>query len=71
MHRPEPQLPEVDGKGWFIDARTIKDPITQAKEMDRFNYRLLHNKVQALGGVPISRTWCIINLLFLWSAERQ
>jgi hypothetical protein len=23
--------------------------------MDRFNYRLLHSKVQALGGVPITR----------------
>ncbi|KAF9984582.1 hypothetical protein BGZ65_000089 [Modicella reniformis] len=55
LHRPEPQLPEGnDGKGWFIDARYIKDPITQAKEMDRFNYRLLNNKVQALGGVPIT-----------------
>lgn len=58
MHQPEPQLPEMDGgKAWFIDTKVIKDPVTQAKEMDRFNYRLLHNKVQALGGVPITRTW--------------
>ncbi|KAG0002513.1 hypothetical protein BGZ80_010660 [Entomortierella chlamydospora] len=55
LHQPEPQLPEnSDGKGWFIDTKDIKDPITQAKEMDRFNYRLLHNKVQALGGIPIT-----------------
>ncbi|KAF9570773.1 hypothetical protein EC968_001423 [Mortierella alpina] len=55
LHQPETKLPETnDGKGWFIDAKEIKDPITQAKEMDRFNYRLLHNKVQALGGVPIT-----------------
>ncbi|KAF9198159.1 hypothetical protein BGZ49_001118 [Haplosporangium sp. Z 27] len=55
LHQPEPQLPEsFDGKGWFISTKDIKDPITQAKEMDRFNYRLLHNKVQALGGVPIT-----------------
>ncbi|KAI1316955.1 hypothetical protein EDD11_009199 [Mortierella claussenii] len=55
LHQPEPQLPENnDGKGWFIDTRDIQDPVTQAKEMDRFNYRLLHNKVQALGGVPIT-----------------
>ncbi|KAI8595971.1 hypothetical protein EDD21DRAFT_20184 [Dissophora ornata] len=55
LHHPEPQLLESsDGKGFFIDTRDIKDPITQAKEMDRFNYRLLHNKVQALGGVPIT-----------------
>ncbi|KAF9379139.1 hypothetical protein BGX21_002722 [Mortierella sp. AD011] len=55
LHQPEPQFPEnSNGKGWFIDTKDIKDPITQAKEMDRFNYRLLHNKVQALGGVPIT-----------------
>ncbi|KAF9941966.1 hypothetical protein BGZ67_003537 [Mortierella alpina] len=55
LHQPETKLPETnDGKGWFIDAKEIKDPVTQAKEMDRFNYRLLHNKVQALGGVPIT-----------------
>ncbi|KAF9181859.1 hypothetical protein BGZ51_005139 [Haplosporangium sp. Z 767] len=55
LHQPELQLPEGNnGKGWFIDTKDIKDPITQAKEMDRFNYRLLHHKVQALGGVPIS-----------------
>jgi len=64
------------GKGWFIDTRAIKDPITQAKEMDRFNYRLLHNKVQALGGVPITRTWVLGTLvgtlssilsMFIWA----
>ncbi|KAI7821532.1 hypothetical protein BC939DRAFT_204649 [Gamsiella multidivaricata] len=55
LHQPEPQLPERnDGKGWFIDAKNLKDPITQAKEMDRFNYRLLDKRVQALGGVPIT-----------------
>lgn len=54
-HQPELQPPtDNDGRGWFIDARDITDPITHAKEMDRFNYRLLHSKVQALGGVPIS-----------------
>ncbi|KAG0053427.1 hypothetical protein BGZ83_001141 [Gryganskiella cystojenkinii] len=54
-HQSELQPPtDNDGKGWFIDARDITDPVTQAKEMDRFNYRLLHSKVQALGGVPIS-----------------
>ncbi|KAG0201689.1 hypothetical protein BGX28_005557 [Mortierella sp. GBA30] len=55
LHQPEATLPETnDGKGWFIDAKDIKDPVTQAKEMDRFNFRLLHNKVQALGGVPVT-----------------
>ncbi|KAF9417203.1 hypothetical protein BGZ94_010017 [Podila epigama] len=54
-HRPEANVPEAnDSKGWFIDTKDIKDPLTVAKEMDRFNYRLLHVKVQALGGVPIS-----------------
>ena len=56
LHQPELQPPvENDGKGWFIDARDVTDPITQAKEMDRFNYRLLQSKIQALGGVPITR----------------
>lgn len=61
LHQPDISIPEnTDGKGWFIDTRDIKDPVTQAKEMDRFNYRLLHNKVQALGGVPISCKQCAI-----------
>ncbi|KAG0017640.1 hypothetical protein BGZ82_000710, partial [Podila clonocystis] len=55
MHQPEVDVPEViDGKGWFIETKAIKDPLTVAKEMDRFNYRLLQSKVQALGGVPVS-----------------
>ncbi|KAF9333100.1 hypothetical protein BG006_004013 [Podila minutissima] len=55
MHQPEVDVPEViDGKGWFIETKDIKDPLTVAKEMDRFNYRLLQSKVQALGGVPVS-----------------
>ncbi|KAG9070338.1 hypothetical protein KI688_009675 [Linnemannia hyalina] len=55
MHQPELEITGgADGKGWFIDTKDVKDPITQSKEMDRFNYRLLHTKVQALGGVPIT-----------------
>ncbi|KAF9582765.1 hypothetical protein BGW38_010790 [Lunasporangiospora selenospora] len=55
LHQNEPPLPEMnDGKGWFIDTRDLKDPVAEAKEMDRFNYRLLHHKIQALGGVPIT-----------------
>ncbi|KAG0315069.1 hypothetical protein BGZ99_007687 [Dissophora globulifera] len=55
LHHPEPNLPDgSNGKSFFIDTKDIKDPVTRAKEMDRFNYRLLHNKVQALGGVPIT-----------------
>lgn len=55
MHQPEVDVPEViDGKGWFIETKDVKDPLTVAKEMDRFNYRLLQSKVQALGGVPVS-----------------
>ncbi|KAG0229939.1 hypothetical protein BGW41_002836 [Actinomortierella wolfii] len=55
MHQEAPEIPSgQDGKGWFIDVKDIKDPVTTAKEMDRFNYRLLHSKVQALGGVPIT-----------------
>ncbi|KAF9421644.1 hypothetical protein BGZ76_003958 [Entomortierella beljakovae] len=55
LHQIEPQVPETgSGKSWFIDTKDVKDPVTRGKEMDRFNYRLLHNKVQALGGVPIS-----------------
>ncbi|KAF9099502.1 hypothetical protein BGX23_001647 [Mortierella sp. AD031] len=54
LHQPELEITGGDGKGWFIDTKDVKDPITQSKEMDRFNYRLLHTKVQALGGVPIT-----------------
>ncbi|KAF9913050.1 hypothetical protein EC991_005918 [Linnemannia zychae] len=55
LHQPELEITGgADGKGWFIDTKHVKDPITQSKEMDRFNYRLLHTKVQALGGVPIT-----------------
>ncbi|KAG0345549.1 hypothetical protein BG004_003608 [Podila humilis] len=55
MHQPDVDMPEgKDGKGWFVDTKAIKDPLSVAKEMDRFNYRLLHTKIQALGGVPVS-----------------
>ncbi|KAF9928416.1 hypothetical protein FBU30_002374 [Linnemannia zychae] len=55
LHQPEVEITGGnDGKGWFISTKDVKDPITQSKEMDRFNYRLLHTKVQALGGVPIT-----------------
>lgn len=63
MHQPELEITGgVDGKGWFIDTKDVKDPITQSKEMDRFNYRLLHTKVQALGGVPITRKFSLMYL---------
>ncbi|KAF9969284.1 hypothetical protein BGZ73_008457 [Actinomortierella ambigua] len=45
---------DLNGKGWFINTKDLPDPVTTAKEMDRFNFRLLHSKVQALGGVPVT-----------------
>ncbi|KAG0249919.1 hypothetical protein DFQ27_009719 [Actinomortierella ambigua] len=53
---PAELLPVGDqnGKGFFINTKDLPDPVTTAKEMDRFNFRMLHSKVQALGGVPVT-----------------
>lgn len=72
MHQPEVDVPEViDGKGWFIETKTIKDPLTVAKEMDRFNYRLLQSKVQALGGVPVSCKSIVVPIHFSYYVYGQ
>ncbi|RUS18329.1 LOW QUALITY PROTEIN: hypothetical protein BC937DRAFT_88916 [Endogone sp. FLAS-F59071] len=49
----EASAPPEGQTSWFIPSENLMDPVAEARELDKKNFRLLHAKVKELGGVPL------------------